>query len=333
MPVSSAQVIGNTNQKPDELLCYTIVGEGDVQVTIRQIEAFVAIAEELHFGQAAARLGRSQPTVSQEIGRLERAWGVALFDRSSRNVALTSSGRELLMPSRAVLEQLGVANDLALACRRERRDTVRMVVSPSVADVLLPAFLRDVERLMPGLQVVEELAESGQVVNRMRDVHADLGVGRFLTAVPGMRRELLCDEPLYAVLGRAHPAAAGESVRLSELQDLPLLLWPREQAPRYHDRLLELCRQRGLSPLLLVNPAHIATPRLYLLSGLRAFALLPRSATRVLPTELAALPLSKPATLPLEMLRRLRDPRQWFTEVLDLVRQHAVELAMPEPLS
>lgn len=305
---------------------------GQLRATVRQLEAFVAIAEELHFGRAAARLGLSQPTVSQEIGRLERVWGVALFDRSPRSVALTSSGRELLVPSRAVLEQLSVADDLALACRRERRDTVRMVVSPSVADVLLPAFLRDVDRLMPGLQVIEELAESGQVVDRMREVQADLGVGRFLTPVPGMRRELLCDEPLCAVLGRAHPAAAGPSVRLSELKDLPLLLWPREQAPRYHDRLLELCRQRGLSPLLLVSPTEVVTPRLYLLSGLRAFALVPRSGTRVLPAELVALPLSKPATLPLEMLWRLRDPRKWFESVLDLVRRHAVELAMPEPL-
>jgi DNA-binding transcriptional LysR family regulator len=304
---------------------------GHAQPTVRQLEAFVAIADELHFGRAAARLGLSQPTVSQEIGRLERVWGVALFDRSSRSVALTSSGRELLVPSRAVLDQLSIADDLALACRREHRDTVRMVVSPSVADVLLPAVLRDVDRLVPGLQVAEELAESGQVVDRMRETHADLAVGRFLTAIPGMRRELLCDEPLYAVLGRAHPAAAGQSVRLSDLQNLPLLLWPREQAPRYYDRLLELCGQRGLSPLLLVNPAHIAGPRLYLLSGLRAFALMPRSATRVLPAELAALPLSKPATLPLEMLWRLRDPRPWFEPVLGLVRQHAVELAMPEP--
>jgi DNA-binding transcriptional LysR family regulator len=301
------------------------------QPTVRQLEAFVAIADELHFGRAAVRLGLSQPTVSQEIGRLERVWGVALFERSSRRVALTSSGRELLVHSRAVLDQLSVAGDLALACRREHSDTLRIVVSPSVADVLLPAVLRDVDRLMPGLKVAEELAESGQLVDRMREAHADLAVGRFLTPIPGLRRELLCDEPLYAVLGRAHPAAAGQSVRLSELQNLPLLLWPREQAPRYHDRLLELCRQRGLSPLLLVSPAHFARPRLYLLGGLHAFALMPRSATRVLPAELAALPLSKPAALPLEMLWRLRDPRPWFEPVLGLVRQHAVELAMPEP--
>lgn len=302
-----------------------------MQVTIKHLEAFAAVAEELHFGRAAGRLGLSQPTVSQEIGRLERIWGVVLFNRSSRTVMLTNSGKELLAASRVVLDQLSIANDLARACQRERRDTVRIVVSPSVANVLLPAVLRDVDRVMPDLQVREDLAESGQVVARVQDLKADLGVGRFLGPVPGMSRELLCDEPLYAVLGHPHPAAAGGSVRLSELQNLPLLLWPREQAPRYHDRLLEVCSQRGLTPLLLVSPTQIAGPRLYLLSELRAFALMPRSATRALPADLAALPLSEPGTLPLEMLWRSRDPRPWFGEFLGLVRQHAVELAMPEP--
>lgn len=301
-----------------------------MQATIRQLRAFVATAEELHFGRAAGRLGLSQPTVSQEIARLEKVWGVTLFDRSSRLVELTDSGRELLRASRGVLDQLGVANDLARACRREHRDSLRVVASPSVANVLLPAVLRDLDRTLPRLRVTEDLVESGQVVARVREVKADLGLGRFLTDVPGMRRELLCDEPLCVVLGRAHPAAVRSGVRLGDLQDLPLLLWPREQAPRYHDRLLEICAQRGLSPLLLVSPTQIAGPRLYLLTELRAFTLMPRSATRVLPAEVTALPLATPATLPLEMLWRDRDPRSSRGDVLRLVRRHAVELAMPD---
>lgn len=298
-----------------------------MDVTIRQLEAFVAVASELHFGQAARRLGLSQPTVSQEVRRLERAWGVTLFDRSTRTVRLTRAGQALMAASVGALDQVRAVSDLADLCQRERTNTVRVVVSPSVVNVLLPDVLRDVDRELPGLQVKEIAVESGQVVPQVVEQHADVGIGRFLSAVPGMRWEKLCEEPLAVVLGRQHAAARRGSAPLADLADLPLLLWQRDQAPAYHDRLLQVCTERGLSPLMLVSPPQIVGSRLYLLTEVRAFALVPRSATRSLPPGLQALPLERPARVPLEMLWRDRDPRPWAGKLRELVRHRARDLA------
>lgn len=294
-----------------------------MEVTIKQLQVFVQLGESLHFGRAAEALGVAQPTVSQQISRLEKAWGVTLFDRSTQSVRFTSAGAALYTATVDLLRRVDSVNDLARLHRDTHANSLSIVFSPSVGNLLLPRLLQSLDETVPNVGVIEIPAETGRVVDLAQHRDADVAIGRFLEPVPGMRWEKLCDEPLLAVVGERHHVAGQSSVNLRDLEDLPLFLWERSQAPQYHDWLLAVCQQRGLSPLHLVSPSQIVGPRLYLLSQVRAFALVPQSVAQNLPAGLMALHLDRPATIPLEMLYRQDDPRPWMPGVVATVREEA----------
>lgn len=297
-----------------------------MRVTLRQIEIFAAVAEHLHFARAAEALHISQPTVSQEIGRLERALGVPLFDRSRRAASLTPAGEVLAGEGRALLQEVERVVSRVRLHEESRLRTVRLVASPSIVNQLLPAILKAGERSLPDVRLEDIGADTGDVTSRLVSSQADIALGRFLDDVVGYRREVLTQEQVFVALSRTHPAASSERVDLSELADLPLLLWARERSPIYYDHVMAICTDRGLDPMVLVGPSLIVGSRRYLLSDGRAFALIPRSAVGQLAEDVAALPLDPPATLPLEMQWRADDARDLLDSVRALVRSEAAHL-------
>ncbi|MEV7022720.1 LysR family transcriptional regulator [Kitasatospora sp. NPDC093558] len=293
---------------------------------MRQLEVFLAVADTLHFGRAAERLHISQPTVSQEVARLERTVGVELFDRSRRSVSLTEAGEVMAAESARLLEQAGTLLNRVRLHEESRLGTARIVASPSVVNRLLPAVISRAEQELPALVAAELAVDTGQVSTTLAAELADIGLGRFLDEVPGYRLERIADEPVRVALGHQHPLAGRDSVRLAELRDLPLLLWPREQHPRYYDHVLGLCADHGVDPPVLVSPPRIVGSRLYLLARNRAFSLVPGSMTGHLTGDVATVRLEGRATLPLEMQWRLDDRRPRLATLRDLIRQEAAAL-------
>ncbi|MFG3227955.1 LysR family transcriptional regulator [Kitasatospora sp. NPDC048194] len=299
-------------------------------LTLRQLEVFLAVAETLHFGRAAERLHISQPTVSQEVARLERTVGAQLFDRSRRSVALTGAGEVMAAESTRLLEQTESLLARVRLHEESRLGTVRIVASPSVVNRLLPAVVSRAEQELPALTTTELAVDTGQVSTTLAAELADLGLGRFLEEVPGYRLERIADEPVLVALGRDHPLAGRTTgLRLTELRDLPLLLWPREQHPRYYDHVLGLCAAHGIDPPVLVSPPRIVGSRLYLLARNRAFSLVPGSMTGHLTEDVVTVRLDGRATLPLEMQWRTDDHRPTPAVLRDLVRQEAAALEEP----
>ncbi|WP_406193759.1 LysR family transcriptional regulator [Kitasatospora sp. NBC_01560] len=294
--------------------------------TLRQLEVFLAVADTLHFGRAADRLHISQPTVSQEVARLERTTGVELFDRSRRAVRLTPAGEVMAGEAALLLDR---ARSLLARVRlheETRTATARIVASPSVMNRLLPAVVSRAERELPALETAELTVDTGHVSATLGAELADIGLGRFLDDVPGYRRERLTDEPLRVAVSRRHALAGRAAVRLDELGDLPLLLWSREQHPRYYDHVLGLCSERGIEPPVLVSPPRIVGSRLYLLAQNRAFSLVPASMAGHLTEDVVTLRLAGRATLPLEMQWRLDDARPGTAALRELIRQEAAVL-------
>lgn len=302
-----------------------------MSLTLRQVEVFVAVAEALHFGKAAERLSISQATASQEVKRLEVALGLTLLQRSTRSVTLTPAGSAVLAESRKLMTAAASVADRAALFRDEYLGRLRIVASPSVVNLLLPRAMSASEAVMPTIRIEEVSVDSGEVSAEVAARGADIGIGRFLDAPEGYVREALVDERFVVALSDAHPLAGRDSVHLSELHDLPLLLWPREHAPRYHDALLQLCADDGLAPLILVSPPRIVGSRLYLIAEARAFSLVPESTVAFLPPGVRGVQLSRPASLPLEVVHRARDPREHVAAFLDILRSEAGRLRSTAP--
>ncbi|MEU0495334.1 LysR family transcriptional regulator [Mycobacterium sp. NPDC006124] len=184
----------------------------------RQLEAFVAVATELHFGRAAERLGIGQPTLSDLIRRLERELGAPLLTRTTRKVAVTGAGQELLGRAKVIPDEVAAA---AAAVRRTAAGdvgTVRVSITPPVAPVLAPFLDAAARERLPGVAVSVRRMWLPDLVAAMADDTTDvvLTCGR-LPDVPGLVNTIFCSEPLLVGLRPDHPLAAATEVALGDL--------------------------------------------------------------------------------------------------------------------
>jgi len=183
---------------------------------VRQLRYFVAVAEELHFGRAADRLGMAQPPLSRAIRDLERQLGVALLVRTTRQVRLTAAGEVLLRDARTALEAVTAA---ARRTREAGRPSLRLRVALK-ADVdggllpqILDAYCADDAALPPELV----LGGFGEQPQALRDGRADVGLVLCPFDGHGLDSEPLLTEPVLAALAAADPLAARTELCLADL--------------------------------------------------------------------------------------------------------------------
>ena len=186
------------------------------ELEVRQLRYFVAVAEELHFGRAAGRLGMAQPPLSRAIRDLERQLGVTLLERTTRQVRLTGAGEVLLRDARTALEAV------TAAARRARQagspsPRLRVALKADVDGGLLPqildAYCADDVALPPELV----LGRFGEQPQALRDGRADVGLLLCPFDDRGLDSEPLLTEPLLAALATADPLAARTRLCLADL--------------------------------------------------------------------------------------------------------------------
>ena len=218
----------------------------------RELRYFVAVAEELHFGRAAQRLGMAQPPLSRAIAQLERRLGATLLDRTSRGVTLTDAGSVLLREARAALDAVDAAE------RRTRRTATGrpglVLVTKAGASSELLAKLLDAYAAEPGAVAVDvQLCGIGEQARLLRDGRADVALlHRPFDSTAGFDVEELRTERQVVVLPAGHRLADRREVPMSEvaaLSDLPSPRWPRPDGTypdgpgpqvRDHTQLLQL---------------------------------------------------------------------------------------------
>ena len=215
---------------------------------LRHLRYFVAVAEERHFGRAAARLRIAQPPLSRQIQALEAELGFMLFERTRRQVELTPAGATLLAHARGVFD----AVDLAVheARRANQGETGRLVVAyPSTfAYSGLPELVRAFRGKFPSVELaLRELAPQQQL-DALRDQRVDVGFIRAPVDEPGLTTELVRSEPLVAALPTGHPLASRKMIALSLLAKEPFVMFPRVRGPAYFDQLIRLCNNAGFTP-------------------------------------------------------------------------------------
>ncbi|MFF4274093.1 LysR family transcriptional regulator [Streptomyces sp. NPDC001536] len=219
------------------------------ELPLQQLHAFVVVAEELHFGRAATRLGIAQPPLSQQIRRLEDKVGHPLFSRGPGPVALTPAGRELLPAARHALN--GLADGLAAArdVGGGRIGRLRIGFAASLALTVLPGLLRTFRERFPAAELgIQEMTTTPQLA-ALREKTIDIGL---LREPPADDVELafatVLTEPFVAVLPSAHPLAAQRAVHIDQLAHCPFVLLPRAVGPSLYDQITSMCVTAGFTP-------------------------------------------------------------------------------------
>lgn len=205
-----------------------------------ELEAFVAVAEELHFGRAAARLHRGQPTVSDAVRRLENTLGGRLFHRTSRRVALTELGAALLPDAHAALAQLRrfQQRGRALAAGDRSRTTLVVGHAEYTGHQLLLHCLPQLRDRFPGVAIVPEAMPTTAQLAALRTGTIGLGVGWATDGLTGVRARVLSAERFMALVPEGHPLAGRAELSAAELSATGLLTWPHQINSGLCDRLL-----------------------------------------------------------------------------------------------
>ena len=287
---------------------------------LRHLRYFVAVAEDRHFGRAAARLRMSQPPLSRQIQALEAELGFPLFDRTRRRVDLTSAGETLLGHARRIFE----AVDLAIheTQRASRGESGRIVVAyPSTfAYSGLPELVRAFRGKFPSVELVlRELAPQLQL-DALRDGLVDVGFVRAPVDEPGLTTELVRSEPLVAALPSGHPLATRKTIPLGLLAKDPFVLFPRVRGPAYFDHLLRLCHDAGFTPRIVQE-----APQLDIVSLVAAglgVSILPASIRKFRRAGIVLRPLVGGPRTELLVVWSSRSRSAVLREFLDVVRTH-----------
>lgn len=214
----------------------------------RELEAFVAVAEELHFGRAAQRLHLSQPALSQQVQRLEADLGTTLLHRSSREVTLTAAGEVFLDRCRALLGDVAQAVDATRRVADGVAGHLDVGYVGSALYGLLPVVVARLRRLHPAVELVLTERKTAPQLDMLRTGGQDLGIVHRPADTP--RDLVLHDvetEEVLVALPEDHPLADGTgAVNHADLSGTPFVLFPREIEPDTHDLLLGHAAEQGL---------------------------------------------------------------------------------------
>jgi DNA-binding transcriptional LysR family regulator len=243
-----------------------------MDLDLRQLRTFVAVAEELHFGRAAARLGVAQPPVSTMIARIERQVGVRLLERTSRRVTLTPAGEQFLEEARRLVD----VADQTMVRIGEIRDgeagRLRIGAAPSVLAAVGSGILRRFREVAPRSEIDIDHTYLDRQLRMLRDGALDAALLALPDTgtppvEPGLELVPLLRERLAVAVGESHRVASRKRVRLEELRDEQLILWDREWLPPLYDEVLRVCRDRGFSPRIVYHGLLLLARQALISSG------------------------------------------------------------------
>jgi DNA-binding transcriptional LysR family regulator len=246
---------------------------------LRQLRYFVAVADELHFGRAAARLHMTQPPLTVAVRRLEEELGAQLFERTTRTVSLTAAGRMFRQRIGVVLEDLDAAvADLAdVAAGTAGRLRVGFVSSASYS--VLPRGLRAFQELRPRVRLEPRSLTSAEQITLLLEGELDGGILRDPLTVPGLRSTLLESEDLVAVLAARDPLAAESTVAPARFHEKEVVLFPFELMPGFVSAVMTWLGEAQAVPRIVQSVIHQETVLGLVAAGVGA-SILPASVAR-----------------------------------------------------
>ncbi|WP_232838948.1 LysR substrate-binding domain-containing protein [Streptomyces triticisoli] len=249
------------------------------QPTLSQLRAFAAVAEHLHFRDAASAIGMSQPALSGAVSTLEETLGVTLLERTTRKVLLSPAGERLAIRAKAVLGEVGAFMEEAEAVRAPFTGVLRLGVIPTVAPYLLPNVLGLVHDRYPDLDLQVHEEQTANLLEGLADGRLDLLLLAVPLGVPGVVELPLFDEDFVLLTPLGHWLGGREGIPREALKELKLLLLDEGHCLR--DQALDICREAGRVNAPVKTTAAGLSTLVQLVAGGLGCTLLPRTALKV----------------------------------------------------
>jgi DNA-binding transcriptional LysR family regulator len=212
---------------------------------LNQLACFVAVAEELHFGRAAERLCMTQPPLSRQIQLLEHSLGVRLLERTSRIVRLTAAGRVFLSDATRLLN---LAKQAATTAQRTSRGEIGRVIvgfTTIIGFDMMPGLIVSAQRKLPDIDVVLKEMFVMDQFKALESNTIDVGFLYPLTSRLSLKYQTISYDPMMVVLPLGHPLASRDTIALSDLNDLPFIMY---SSRFFHDFVNGLLLSSGVIP-------------------------------------------------------------------------------------
>jgi len=260
---------------------------------IRHLWLFLAVAEEENFSKAAARLGMSQPPLTEQIQVLEQALKLKLFERSRRGAKLTPAGAAILPAVRKFAQQL---ERLELAVREAAAGQTGLLtigaISSAMLDVL-PSFLATLKKRYPDLTVSVREIDSAEAIPSLESGDVDLAfarlegdLGESIDSMP------LKQDKLAVALPKGHRFSKMARIRLASLADEDFVMFSRRVSPVYFDGLTAACLAHGFSPRVIHETRSVSSQVAFVGCG-QGIALVPASMKKLAPESVVLRPLKE----------------------------------------
>jgi DNA-binding transcriptional LysR family regulator len=289
---------------------------------LRHLRYFAAVADELHFGRAAERLGIAQPPLSRQIKSLEQQIGVLLLSRTKRRVELTASGKVFAHEARKILAQ---AEQAVIVAQRVARGEMGQLEVGFVSGAVygkVPSSFSLVRTRYPQISLVlRELATEEQI-EAIQAHKLDIGLIRPPAVVSkSLVMQVIAREPLVAVLPRTHRLAGRRKISLKALAGEPFLQVPSRVAPGFYDQFVSLCAQAGFFPHI-VQEARTTQTIVSLVAVGMGVSIVPASLRSLQRSGVVYRALEGPApTTELAVIWRLGDENPALHRFLEIIRE------------
>ena len=259
----------------------------------RLLRSFIVLAEELHFGRAAARLCIVQPALSMQIRALENELGVVLFDRDRHRVQLSAAGRVFLPEAQATLEQARRAVQLVKAAEAGEVGTIRLGFVSSVLPVYLPALVRDLHACHPRIELeLKDMSTPDQLAALKANV-IDFGFVRLPIDDKRVTTQAVLEESFVVVLPAGHALCALVEVTPFDLAVHPAYFLARRFAPGFYDEFMLMMKRSG-APLTILQELGEFTTMVALVAAGMGIGIVPELAMVAKPAGVDVRPLRLP---------------------------------------
>lgn len=262
-----------------------------MNIELRHLRYFIAVAEELHFGRAAQRLNISQPPLSQQIQILEQQMGARLLARTNRSVQLTAAGAQFLIDARQIIESVTQAADKAQRLHNGHEGILRIGFTSSAAFVTaVSEALFAFRQRFPQVQIQMQEINTRQQIDPLLKGRLDLGVMRNTPLPDRLQHQLMLREPLCAVVHRAHRLANQPRISITQLAKEPFVFFDPQVGTGLYSEILRLLAQYGIVPDIAQEVGEAMTILGLVATGL-GVSLLPASFRRVQLEDICWIPL------------------------------------------